>query len=56
MCIRDRWSGYRDTIFLSIGLSLACLAVTLVIGIPAAYVLAKRQNALTRALEEMLVL
>jgi putative spermidine/putrescine transport system permease protein len=50
------WSGYRDTIFLSIGLSLACLAVTLVIGVPAAYVLAKRQTALTRALEEMLVL
>ena len=37
------WDGYRDTIFLSIGLSLACLAVTLVIGIPTAYVLAKRR-------------
>jgi len=54
--VMEVWNGYRDTIFLSIGLSLACLAVTLVIGVPAAYVLAKRQNALTRALEEMLVL
>ena len=50
------WTGYRDTIFLSIGLSLACLAVTLVLGIPTAYVLAKRQTALTRAIEELLVM
>ncbi|MEK9969689.1 MAG: ABC transporter permease subunit [Ferrovibrio sp.] len=50
------WDGYRDTIFLSIGLSLACLAVTLVLGIPTAYVLARRQNALSRAIEELLVM
>ena len=54
--VMEVWNGYRDTIFLSIGLALACLAVTLVIGVPAAYVLAKRQTSLTRALEEMLVL
>jgi putative spermidine/putrescine transport system permease protein len=50
------WDGYRDTIFLSIGISLACLAGTLVLGIPAAYALAKRQNAFSRALEELLVM
>lgn len=50
------WNGYRDTIFLSIGLSIACLAVTLVLGVPTAYVLAKRQSALTRAIEELLVM
>jgi putative spermidine/putrescine transport system permease protein len=50
------WNGYRDTIFLSIGLSLACLVVTLILGVPAAYVLAKRQTALTRAMEELLVM
>jgi putative spermidine/putrescine transport system permease protein len=50
------WDGYRDTIFLSIGLSLACLAGTLILGIPAAYSLAKRQNAFSRALEELLVM
>lgn len=50
------WENYRDTMFLSIGLAIACLAVTLVLGIPAAYMLAKRQNAVTRAVEELLVM
>ncbi len=50
------WDGYRDTIFLSIGISLACLAGTLILGVPAAYALAKRQNAFSRALEELLVM
>ena len=54
--VTEVWNGYRSTIFLSIGISLACLALTLVIGIPAAYVLAKRQTALTRAIEELLVM
>jgi putative spermidine/putrescine transport system permease protein len=50
------WDGYRDTIFLSIGIALVCLACTRVLGIPAAYVLARRQTAFTRALEELLVM
>lgn len=50
------WDGYRETIFASIGLSLACLAITLVLGVPAAYALAKRQNRFTRAIEELLVM
>ncbi len=50
------WSGYRDTIFRSIGIALACLACTLALGIPAAYVLAKRQTAWSRAVEELLVM
>jgi len=50
------WSGYRDTIFRSIGISLACLACTLALGIPTAYVLAKRQSAWSRAVEELLVM
>jgi len=50
------WSGYRHTIFLSMGLALACLASVLVLGVPTAYVLAKRQSALARAIEEMLVI
>jgi putative spermidine/putrescine transport system permease protein len=54
--VMEVWNGYRDTIFLSIGISLACLAVTLVLGIPTAYVLARRQNALSRAIEELLVM
>jgi putative spermidine/putrescine transport system permease protein len=50
------WEGYRDTIFLSIGISLACLALTLVLGVPIAYVLATSRNRLTRAMEELLVM
>lgn len=50
------WAGYRDTIFASVGLSLACLAATLVLGVPTAYALAKRQNSLARAVEELLVM
>jgi putative spermidine/putrescine transport system permease protein len=50
------WDGYRDTMFLSIGISLACLVVTVVLGVPIAYVLARRQSALTRAIEELLVM
>ncbi len=50
------WEGYRETIFASVGLSLACLVVTLLLGVPTAYALAKRQNRFTRAIEELLVM
>ena len=54
--IGEVWELYARTVYLSIGLSLACLAVTLLLGIPAAYVLARSQNRWTRAFEELLVL
>lgn len=54
--VGEVWVGYRDTIFLSIGIALACLGCTLVLGIPTAYVLAKRQTAVARAIEELLVM
>jgi putative spermidine/putrescine transport system permease protein len=50
------WSDYRHTILRSIQIALACLACTLVLGVPAAYVLARRTSALTRAIEELLVM
>lgn len=50
------WTDYRHTVFLSIRIALACLACTLVLGVPLAYVLAKRSNALARAIEELLVM
>ena len=50
------WALYRDTIFRSIGIALACLGVDLVAGIPAAYVMVKTNNRITRALEEFLVI
>ena len=50
------WELYRVTIFTSIEIALLCLAATLILGIPAAYVLASRQSAMTRAIEELLVM
>jgi putative spermidine/putrescine transport system permease protein len=50
------WSGYRDTIFLSLGIALSCLAITLVLGVPTAYLLARSRNRLARLIEELLVL
>jgi putative spermidine/putrescine transport system permease protein len=54
--IQEVWRLYSDTIALSMTIALACLAVTLVVGVPAAYVLAKRRTWLTRMIEEALVL
>jgi putative spermidine/putrescine transport system permease protein len=50
------WDGYRDTIFRSIGIALACLACTLLLGVPAAYALARRGGRWARMVEELLVM
>lgn len=50
------WTGYRDTLFLSIGIALASLASCLLLGVPAAYALARSRNRWTRLLEELLVM
>ncbi|HLP68854.1 MAG TPA: ABC transporter permease subunit [Rhizobium sp.] len=50
------WELYAPSTFLSLGLSLACLAVTLVIGVPAAYVLARNPGRIARAMEEFISL
>lgn len=49
------WDLYQHTIYLSLLIALACLAITLVIGIPTAYVLAKTNHWSSRMLEELLV-
>lgn len=54
--VGEVWSLYRATIFLSFALALACVAVTLVLGVPIAYVLARRPSRWTRLFEELLVL
>lgn len=54
--IIEVWNGYRDTLFLSAGLSLACLVFTLILGVPTAYVLARSRNRLGRIIEELLVM
>jgi putative spermidine/putrescine transport system permease protein len=50
------WGLYAPTIFRSMYIALATLAVTLVLGVPTAYVLAKRPGVFTRMIEEFLVL
>ena len=50
------WDGYRDTLFLSLGLALACLALTLLLGVPLAYLLARSRGRFARAVEELLML
>ena len=50
------WSGYRDTLFLSIGIALASLASCLLLGVPAAYALARSRSRWTRLVEELLVM
>ncbi|HSQ80935.1 MAG TPA: ABC transporter permease subunit [Casimicrobiaceae bacterium] len=54
--IAEVWSLYRDSIFRSMQIAIACLASTLVLGVPIAYVLARRPNRWTRLFEELLVL
>ncbi|GGH50588.1 ABC transporter permease subunit [Frigidibacter albus] len=50
------WELYASSIFLSLGIALACLCVTLVIGVPAAYALARSPGRLSRAVEEFISL
>ncbi|EON16351.1 ABC-type transporter, permease component [Cupriavidus sp. GA3-3] len=54
--LAEVWSLYRNTIFLSLLIALACLACTLVLGVPAAYYMALRRNRITRLIEELLML
>ena len=50
------WELYADSIFLSMWLAVACLFCTLIIGIPAAYGLARHPGWLSRLLEEFISL
>lgn len=54
--IFEVWDLYRDTIFLSLLIAIACLICTILLGVPAAYVLAKRQGPVARMIEELLTL
>lgn len=50
------WELYAETIYLSAIIAVACLVVTLLIGVPAAYVLARMGGRLSRIIEETIVL
>lgn len=50
------WNLYSPTIFRSMLIALATLLIVLAVGVPTAYVLAKRPGVVTRLIEEFLVL
>ncbi len=50
------WAMYQPTVWLSLRIAVACVAVTAAIGLPAAYVLCRHATRATRLLEELLVL
>jgi len=56
-----RWVGevlalYSDTLMLTLGLAMATLATTLVLGVPAAWYLVRNPSRTSRAIEELLTL
>ncbi len=50
------WELYAETMYLSLIIAIACLACTIVLGVPTAYALAKRPGRIARMLEEFLTL
>jgi putative spermidine/putrescine transport system permease protein len=54
--VGEVWRLYSETIFRSLQIAACCLVCTLVLGVPAAYVLARRPGRIARAVEEMLVM
>jgi putative spermidine/putrescine transport system permease protein len=54
--VGEVWTRYGDTVLISLALAVGCLVVNLLVGLPAAYALAKGQNRLTRLFEEMILL
>ncbi|WP_407672037.1 ABC transporter permease [Paraburkholderia acidisoli] len=50
------WTQYHASVFLSLEVAAATLAVTLLTGVPAGYALARSKTRLSRVIEELLVL
>lgn len=50
------WTDYQQSLWLSMGIALACLASNLLLGVPAAYVLSRTQGRMARTIEELLML
>lgn len=50
------WAQYHGSVFLSLEVAAATLAITLVTGVPAAYALARSKTRWARVVEELLVL
>ena len=54
--VAEVWASYRDTLLLSVEIALACLALCLLLGVPAAYALARLRGRGARLFEELLVM
>lgn len=54
--LREVWANYGNTVLLSLQIALATLVITLLIGVPAAYVLARHAGVVARLMEEALVM
>lgn len=54
--VEQVWTQYHGSVFLSLEIAAATLAVTLVTGVPAAYALARSKTRMARVIEEFLVL
>lgn len=54
--VGEVWRLYSGTIALSMLIAISCVVLTLAIGVPCAYVLAKRPGRIARAVEEVLTL
>ena len=54
--ILDVWTNYGGTVLLSFQIALVTLVITLLLGVPAAYVLARHAGVTARLIEEALVM
>ncbi|RYF54478.1 MAG: ABC transporter permease, partial [Comamonadaceae bacterium] len=54
--LRDVWAGYGNTVIVSLLLAGACVAVTLLLGVPCAYALARSRSRWAHHFEELLTL
>ncbi|WP_321814545.1 MULTISPECIES: ABC transporter permease [unclassified Paraburkholderia] len=50
------WTQYHDSVFLSLEVAAATLAITLLTGVPAGYALARSRTRFSRLIEELLVM
>lgn len=54
--IGEVWENYGSTVGASIGIGVACVVATIVLGVPCAYMLARSQSRAARAFEELITL
>jgi putative spermidine/putrescine transport system permease protein len=54
--LEEVWTQYHDSVFLSLEVAAATLAITLLTGVPAGYALARSRTRLSRLIEELLVM